>query len=558
MLYLYQGVISCLFLLLSVTLLPAQTRLYVRAGSDCNSNCGQNWGNAYGDLQLALSAARQTSEVKEIWVAQGTYRPADADRSVSFELPNGVAIRGGFSGDGPDPDARDPQQFLTILSGDLQGDDQDDFLSYSDNSYHVIYTNAVDATTILDGFTIRGGNADNAGGMDQDDGGGWYNSQYKDTSSPTVRNCIFTENRALRNGGAIYSGGKFGTISPTFTNCTFTNNQAKTGGVIYNNGNSNVASPVFSRCVFYDNSVLGSGAVGGVIYSFARANSDNGTLYESATLPEFDNCIFARNYSEFNAGTLYFLSDGGGGPARAFPSVQSCTFYANDAAVGGAVYLNASNDGTNVAMIQNCVFWDSRSINDPIFHYSHAGNGAPPVIDITFSLVDTDNCDHLIPDGPGEVSCSNMLFITDTEVPMFVDADRDDFHLATGSPAINAGSNALVHSSTDFEGQVRIQETTVDMGADEVEALTDTRQPVPDGAITLYPNPVREQIQIRWSGASPSGLTYRLLNQIGQEVRTGNLDFSDGNATIANLHGRLSAGVYFLQIADKTFRIIKQ
>jgi hypothetical protein len=558
MLNFFRGVISGAFILLSFSLLPAQNKVYVRANSDCSSNCGASWANAYPELQEALIEARQTVESLEIRVAQGTYRPAATDRSISFDLPSGVMLLGGFAGTGANPDERDIQRYVTILSGDLHGDDQDNFIAYEDNSYHVIRTDGVDASTIVDGFTIRGGNAGLAGDLDQDDGGAWYNAQYKGVSSPTIRNCVFTENQALRNGGAFYNGGKFGTINPTFINCTFTNNQAKTGGVIYNNGNSNEASPIFSRCVFLDNAVKGSGAVGGVIYSFARANADNETLYESHTLPEFDNCIFARNSSEFNAGALYFLSDGDGGPAQAFPLVQNCTFYANDAAVGGAFYLNASNEGTNIAMIQNCIFWDSRSINDPIFHYSHAGNGAPPMIDITYSLVDTDNCDNLIPDGPGTVNCSNLLFLPDTDIPMFTAVENNDFHLAPGSPAINAGSNELVHSSKDFEGQMRIQQSTVDMGADEVEATTPTHEVYSNLDLSLYPNPFQDQLHVQWSEANYQNTPYRIFNQIGQEVASGKLEFSAGRADLTDLDRTFSPGLYFLQIADQVFRVVKQ
>lgn len=557
MLNFLKGVISGVFILLSITSLPAQSKVYVRAGSACTSDCGSNWANAYADLQDALNLARQTSESLEIRVAQGTYSPAATDRSLSFEIPNSTVLMGGFAGTGANPDERDFQRYASILSGDLNGDDQDGFVAYEDNSYHVILTDGVDTTTILDGFTIRGGNADLAGGMNQDDGGAWYNAQYKSVSSPTIRNCTFTENQALRNGGAFYNGGKFGTISPTFINCTFTKNRAKTGGVMYNNGNSNEASPVFSRCIFLDNSVMGSGAVGGVIYSFARANSDNETLYESFTRPEFDNCIFARNFSEFNAGALYFLADGGGGLAQAFPSVQNCTFYANDAAVGGAFYLNASNDGTNVAMIQNSIFWDSRSINDPIFHYSHAGDGAPPIIDITYSIVDTDNCDHLIPDGPGSVNCSNLLFLSGSDTPMFAAAENDDFHLAPGSPAINAGSNELVHSSKDFEGQIRIQQATVDMGADEVEVTTPTQETTPELNLSLYPNPFKDQLHILWPEPNYQPIPYQIFNQIGQEVISGKLEFASGQAILTDLNRQLPPGIYILKLSGSSFRILK-
>ena len=59
-----------------------------------------------------------------------------------------------------------PEMFISELSGDLAGDDNPvmDFPngpSFSDNSYHVVTGNGITDTdnTILDGFTITGGNA---------------------------------------------------------------------------------------------------------------------------------------------------------------------------------------------------------------------------------------------------------------------------------------------------------------------------------------------------------------------------------------------------------------
>lgn len=638
--------VSCALLLMICYTLKAQNVRYVRAASTCLSNCGDSWINAYSDLQDALAEAKSDPSITEIRVAQGTYRPSVSDRSASFNLPGGMDLLGGFIGTGGNPDLRDADLYPTILSGDLNDNDLANFVNYSDNAYHVVTTDGVGSSLTVDGFTIRGGNADNSSNSKQDDGGGWYNSQYKGTSSPTIRNCIFLENRALNDGGAFFNGGSLGTVSPAFVQCTFENNQGKNGGAIYNNGNSNTASPSFSRCLFQENEAAMTGAV---LYSFSRAGTDNGTLYPGNVHPSFSNCVFSRNQASDNAGALYFLADGTGGTAISDSDIKSCSFYANDAAVGGAVYLNASNNGANTAQISNCIFWDSRGNTDPLFHYSRAGSGDLPSITIAFSLVDSDNCDNLIRDGVGTVNCSDLLFITNPATPVFTDPNNGNFYLLSDSPAINTGSNTLVNSSLDFVGQSRIQQTTVDMGAVESSSVlpvelgdfqvwaeaetvqlswltltelnndfftiehavdgihfseldqipgygtsqelhqysyTDQhpvagdnyyrlRQTDYDGTYTyseirvatvksagkltagVYPNPVGRALHIRWNTSSDRPLLFILWDQLGRKVREGTIDLQDGQGQIPDLGEWIPGGIYYLQLEERVFRIVK-
>ncbi|MGE5294438.1 MAG: hypothetical protein ACM3VT_06380, partial [Solirubrobacterales bacterium] len=94
------------------------------------ANDGSSWGNACVALQDALADANEMEKPVEIWVAQGTYRPDQGagvkagDTNATFRLINGVTIRGGYAGlTQPDPNAWDPNEYETILYGDLQGND---------------------------------------------------------------------------------------------------------------------------------------------------------------------------------------------------------------------------------------------------------------------------------------------------------------------------------------------------------------------------------------------------------------------------------------------------
>ncbi len=160
---------------------------------------------------------RLPSRATRFWVAAGTYTPTTGtDRTVSFVLKSGVAVYGGFPDGGGTFAQRDWNANPTILSGDI-GTPNDN----SDNSYHVVVAIGTDATAVLDGFTITGGEA-NGISYPSYYGGGIYS----DFGNPTIRNCTLRENSAQYGGGGMYDFSS----SPQLTNCTFSGNTAASGG----------------------------------------------------------------------------------------------------------------------------------------------------------------------------------------------------------------------------------------------------------------------------------------------------------------------------------------
>ncbi|MCB0550553.1 MAG: hypothetical protein KDD19_23490, partial [Phaeodactylibacter sp.] len=204
--------------------------LYVKANASGN-NDGSSWADAFNGLKEALALAASCPNVTEIWVAEGTYKPTSGtDRNLSFSMQNGVAIYGGFPNTGAPTFAdRDWAAHETILSGDIgtPGDN-------SDNSIHIISNSNLDASAVLDGFTLSGGNA-NGFSIPTQEGGAIVNQQ----SSPTINNCTFINNFGARNGAAVMNATN---CSPVFTNCLFTQNTngGAGDGVIfdYNGGGS--------------------------------------------------------------------------------------------------------------------------------------------------------------------------------------------------------------------------------------------------------------------------------------------------------------------------------
>jgi hypothetical protein len=219
---------------------------------------GSSWANASGDLQEMIN---NSISGDMIFVAGGTYKPnrkANAlftitpnNRDNAFVLKNDVKIYGNFTGTESSLAQRNLSNTAnkSILSGDFNGNDavsgSGSSLAISnngENAYHVVIAsgasseNPIASGTILDGFTIKGGNANsytntitvNGKTVDRGQGGG-LNVANGSYSFPTIANCIFTENYGGQ-GGAVSIMGMYLTSGTTFTNCVFSKNLANAYG----------------------------------------------------------------------------------------------------------------------------------------------------------------------------------------------------------------------------------------------------------------------------------------------------------------------------------------
>ncbi len=360
---------------------------------------GVAWNSAYRFLQDALSEAASDATIDEIRVARGTYRPHQDDanpdgpmtsdcceihgdpgcddgvcealicalipsccdtswdaacaalvpivcdssiciapdlRLISFKLVNGVALRGGYAGQGsPDPDARDIDLHETILTGDLLGDDGPDFASNNENSYHVVTGSDADGTPELDGFTITAGNAN--GTEDESDGGGLY----MPCGGVTVRDCRLVWNFAGNNGGGAHS--RVGAV--TFVRCVFEANAADDGGGL-NSGHDTT----LTDCTLLDN--------------YADRNGGGAVLV--GTIATLTGCRFEGNDARIDQGGLRSVSD---------TLVMTGTDFIGNTAVGvpgsetGAARLSALS-----LTVRDCTFVDNHA-NDTAGAIQIGGEG---------------------------------------------------------------------------------------------------------------------------------------------------------------------------------------
>lgn len=273
---LFCAIIVCLAALFGSNLSVFAEVAYVDGSVAMCDNDGTTWGNAFKYLQDALAEASEFgSTIDQIWVAAGTYlpdhdcanpdgscSPLPCDQSASFELVDGVKLYGGFDGTEIFLVDRDPENNITILTGDI---DQDGDAHDIDNSWHVVTADGVGGATLINGFTISDGYAD-GGGMDNNGAG----ILILDANLFIVR-CTLTRNDAF-NGGGMYVD-VTGTAAPTFFNCSIIDNVTSwEGGAMRVEGNAELILVV--NCLF------------------ALNFSQFGGIYATGPDADFINCTF--------------------------------------------------------------------------------------------------------------------------------------------------------------------------------------------------------------------------------------------------------------------------
>jgi len=357
------------------------TIFHVRAGAS-SANLGTSWSDACGDLQLIINNA---SAGDTIWVSAGTYIPNRAannitviaptsDRNRAFVLKNGVKILGGFpSLANPTLTERNWQTNATILNGDLLENDGVNFGNYTDNAYHVVVSSGVDSTTIIDGFTIRGGSTNttndsiiaNGNWVRTSRGAGWINV----SGSPTLSNLIIKENRAANNnGGGVYNQAG----SPKVVNTRICGNQAIAGGGFYN--------------------LSGNPSLQNVLFNGNSANNGGG-WFNGGGNPTLTNATFSGN----NANTAAMAGAWQNGSGSGAASIRNSIFWGND----GEFLINGGNVVLNNCIVQNGMLGGLDQ--DPKF-----------VNAIPFSNVPTSEGDYrIVPCSPA-INGGNNSFVSTT------------------------------------------------------------------------------------------------------------------------------------------------
>jgi hypothetical protein len=347
-----------------------------------------------------------------------------------------------------------------------------------------------------------GGGLDNAGTASLLDctlsgnsgrGGAIYNS-----GDVALTRCILSDNSALEDGGALYNAGTM-----RLTHCTLSHNSAHEGGSVFSTGTATL-----TNCTLSDNRAV-----------------QGGGLYVSDGLVALTDCILSNNSSIYDAGCLLNQSqvkltdctlshnssgrgNGGALDNSGVATLTGCTLLGNLAYFGGGgVY----NFGPGTASLSNCTLANNSAIDKGggLFTESlapltltnctesgnSAGQGGGLFSTGTVTLNNTIVADsprggdifntgalsgshNLVQDGSGGLADTitgdpRLGPLANHGGPTLTQA------LLPGSPALNAGANAL---SVDENGAPlafdqrgprfpRVVGGTVDIGAFELQRL---------------------------------------------------------------------------------------
>jgi hypothetical protein len=495
-------------------------------GAASGANTGASWTDGYTDLQSALGDANCT----EVWVAQGIYKPtATTNQTLSFNIGPNVAVYGGFSGTETSLTERDPAAHVTILSADLDNNDDSNnadgnFIDESSadivgsNSHHIVVMNGttgtpITATTVLDGFTLTGG--DNSASGDPTEGGGalWCKGAGAGHAcSPTLATLVFSGNKAKYGGALALEGYSGGASNPTLTNVTFSGNSAGFfAGAMYNNAQAGgTCSPTLTNVIFNGNSSIGSPAFGGamvddgggtssptltnVTFSGNSASSGAGAMMingaSGTNSPTLTNVTFSGNQTISGSGGAMYFNDS----STSSPILTNVTFYGNSAnsGNGGAIYHSGNNGDFSLKLINATSTGNSASNGGAI--YNTGANSYPLLLN---SIVWGDSATTSGPElfspsggitlyygilqGGCPANCGGTsIFTGDPLLGALADNGGFTRTLAPGpsSPAINAVpcSYSSEEPVTDQRGAVRPDSassgaTRCDIGAVEADSL---------------------------------------------------------------------------------------
>jgi len=226
------------------------------------------------------------------------------------------------------------------------------------------------------------------------------------------------------NGGGIYCDA----ASPTIRNNTISRNSAYFGGGIFCSSTSVVImnNAITNNLVLYD---------GGGLFCYP------------GSFPNIVNNIISGNSARRNGGGI----DGD----YSFLTITNNTISRNSAGAGGGISCYDSQ-----TRIRNTILWGNSAGTGKEISLEHGS-----ALKIEFSDVEGGQLSAFY-DTQSTLFWGSGMIDSD---PLFVDPAIGDYHIPFDSPCLSAGNNNSVPPALlrDFEGDPRVHQNVVDIGADE-------------------------------------------------------------------------------------------
>ncbi len=161
----------------------------------------------------------------------------------------------------------------------------------------------------------------------------------------------------------------------------------------------------------------------------------------------------------------------------------------NNGVSGGGIY----NDDAYLVLTNTTVCYNSGGIGSGLFNINFASAIFRNCIVWDTSSNSIDTLMSITGYWNSLVKGVSALGVLDMD-PLFADAANGNYRLTHSSPAVNTGNNAfynsgntpdLSHITTDLDGNPRIFNRTVDLGAYEFQSISDI---IPDDSGIVYVN----------------------------------------------------------------------
>ncbi|MEM8524191.1 MAG: choice-of-anchor Q domain-containing protein [Bacteroidota bacterium] len=277
-----------------------------------------------------------------------------------------------------------------------------------------------------------------------------------------IANCDFIKNIGTNLAGALYFLSDEKSIDIEISDCNFIDQNTNTnltdynlqgvGGAIFMEGSSQDSingTLSFTRTNFIGNKAKSGGAIDHKGYDL-----------------EIENCLFARNYALHEGGAISVQVS-----TRIINiGIINSTFFSNRSDRTGGAIRSSNTSGRltdQTIQIRNSIFNQNKAVQGNII------TGYAPRYYLYDTMFDVDNCDEIVCSNhecDNLPNCENLLFNTSA---LFKDTLNNDFTLSPCSPAVNAGNNDFVSEiQTDLQGNTRIQDGQVDIGAYEAPPMT--------------------------------------------------------------------------------------